>query len=75
MKTRLSQLIQKGRKILGHERAARPGKILGRSQQQFVLLALQELANESGLRMNGRFTQATTLSPSTLVSVTEHVNF
>jgi len=43
--------IEKGRKVVSPERAARFAKILGRSQQQFVRLALQELVNEAGLRM------------------------
>jgi len=33
------------------ERAARFATVLGRSQQQFVRLALQELVNEAGLKM------------------------
>jgi plasmid maintenance system antidote protein VapI len=43
--------IEKGRRVVGPERAARYAKILGRSQQQFVRLALQELLNEAGLKM------------------------
>ncbi len=43
--------IEKGRKVVSPERAARFAKILGRSQQQFVRLALQELVNEAGLKM------------------------
>lgn len=39
------------RKVVSPERAARFAKILGRSQQQFVRLALQELVNEAGLKM------------------------
>ena len=43
--------IEKGRKVVSPERAARFAKILGRSQEQFVRLALQELVNEAGLKM------------------------
>ena len=43
--------IEKGRKVVSPERAARFAKILGRSPQQFVRLALQELVNEAGLKM------------------------
>jgi plasmid maintenance system antidote protein VapI len=43
--------IEKGRKVVSPERAARFAKVLGRSQQQFVRLALQELVDEAGLKM------------------------
>ncbi len=43
--------IEKGRKVVSPERAARFAKILGRSPQRFVRLALQELVNEAGLKM------------------------
>lgn len=43
--------IEKGRKAVGPERAARFAKILGRSQEQFVRLSLQELIDEAGLKM------------------------
>jgi transcriptional regulator with XRE-family HTH domain len=43
--------IEKGRKVVGPERAARFAKILGRSQEQFVRLSLQELIDEAGLQM------------------------
>jgi len=43
--------IEKGRKVVSPERAARFAKILGRSERQFVRLALQELVNEAGLKM------------------------
>lgn len=43
--------IEKGRKVVSPERAARFAKILGRSEQQFVRLALQELVDEAGLKM------------------------
>jgi transcriptional regulator with XRE-family HTH domain len=43
--------IEKGRKVVSPERAARFAKILGRSQQQFVRLALQELVDQAGLKI------------------------
>jgi transcriptional regulator with XRE-family HTH domain len=43
--------IEKGRKVVSPERAARFATILGRSPQQFVRLALQELVDETGLKM------------------------
>ncbi len=43
--------IEKGRKVVSPERAARFANILGRSEQQFVRLALQELVDVAGLRM------------------------
>ncbi len=43
--------IEKGRKVVSPERAARFATTLGRSQQQFVRLALQELVDETGLKM------------------------
>ena len=43
--------IEKGRKVVSPERAARFAKILGRSPEQFVRLSLQELVDEAGLRM------------------------
>ena len=43
--------IEKGRKVVGPERAARFAKILGRSPEQFVRLSLQELVDEAGLKM------------------------
>jgi transcriptional regulator with XRE-family HTH domain len=43
--------IEKGRKVVSPERAARFAKVLGRSEQQFVRLALQEMIDEAGLRM------------------------
>ena len=43
--------IEKGRKVVSPERAARFAKTLSRSEQQFVRLALQELINEAGLKM------------------------
>jgi len=43
--------IEKGRKTLSPDRAARFAKILGYSEEQFVSLALQEMVNEAGLKM------------------------
>jgi plasmid maintenance system antidote protein VapI len=43
--------IEKGRKVVSPERAARFAKILGRSAEQFVRLSLQELVDEAGLKM------------------------
>ena len=43
--------IEKGRKVVSPERAGRFAKVLGRSQQQFVRLAPQELLDEAGLKM------------------------
>ena len=43
--------IEKGRKVVGPERAARFAKILGRSPEQFVRLSLQSLIDEAGLKM------------------------
>jgi transcriptional regulator with XRE-family HTH domain len=43
--------IEKGRKVVGPERAARFANILGRSPEQFVRLSFQELIDEAGLKM------------------------
>ena len=43
--------IEKGRKVVSPERAARFAKILDRSPEQFVRLSLQELVDEAGLKM------------------------
>jgi len=43
--------IEKGRKVVSPERAARFARVLGRSQQQFVRVALQGLIDEAGLKM------------------------
>ena len=43
--------IEKGRKVVSPERAARFARILGRSPEQFVRLSLQELIDEAGLKM------------------------
>jgi transcriptional regulator with XRE-family HTH domain len=43
--------IEKGRKVVSPQRAARFARILGRSPEQFVRLSLQELVDEAGLKM------------------------
>jgi plasmid maintenance system antidote protein VapI len=43
--------IEKGRKVVSPERAARFAQILGRSPKQFVRLSLQGLIDEAGLKM------------------------
>jgi antitoxin HigA-1 len=43
--------IEKGRKVVSPERAARFAGILERSPEQFVRLSLQELVDEAGLKM------------------------
>jgi plasmid maintenance system antidote protein VapI len=43
--------IEKGRKVVSPERAARFAKVLGRSREQFVRLSLQELVDEAGLKL------------------------
>ena len=43
--------IEKGRKVVSPERAARFAKALGRSEHQFVRLALQEMIDEAGLKL------------------------
>ena len=43
--------IEKGRKVVGPQRAARFARILDRSSEQFVRLSLQELVDEAGLKM------------------------
>lgn len=43
--------IEKGRKVVSPERAARFAKLLGRSPEQFVRLSLQELVDEAGLKL------------------------
>ncbi len=43
--------IEKGRKVVGPERAARFAAILGRSPEQFVRLSLQELVEGAGLNL------------------------
>ncbi len=43
--------IEKGRKVVSPERAARFARTLGRSPEQFVRLSLQEMVDEAGLKM------------------------
>ena len=43
--------IEKGRKVVGPERAARFAEVLGYSKEQFVALALQALVDEADLGM------------------------
>lgn len=43
--------IEKGRKVVSPERAARFAKTLGYSQEQFVRLALQALLDQRGVKM------------------------
>jgi plasmid maintenance system antidote protein VapI len=43
--------IEKQRKVISPERAAKFAKILGYSQEQFVRLALQEILNQAGISM------------------------
>ncbi len=43
--------IEKGRKFVSPERAARFAKILGHSEQSFVALALQDIVNQGGLKL------------------------
>ena len=43
--------IEKGRKVISPQRAARFARVLGRSPEQFVRLSLQELVDEAGLKM------------------------
>ncbi|MBF0103952.1 MAG: helix-turn-helix transcriptional regulator [Deltaproteobacteria bacterium] len=43
--------IEKGRKTVSPQRAARFAKILGRSREQFVRLALQQMIHDAGLKM------------------------
>jgi len=43
--------IEKGRKVVSPERAARFARTLDRSPEQFVRLSLQGLVDEAGLKM------------------------
>ncbi len=43
--------IEKGRKFVSPDRAARFAKILGQSAQSFVALALQDIVNQGGLKL------------------------
>lgn len=42
--------IEKGRKFVSPERAAKFAKKLGYSQKQFIRLSLQDIVNQSGLK-------------------------
>jgi transcriptional regulator with XRE-family HTH domain len=42
--------IEKGRKVVSPERAARFARVLGYSEKQYVRLALQDLVRQSGLK-------------------------
>jgi transcriptional regulator with XRE-family HTH domain len=42
--------IEKGRKVVSPEHAARFAKVLGRSREQFVRLSLQELVDEAEVK-------------------------
>ena len=44
--------IEKGRKVVSPERAAKWAKILGYSDIQFVRLALQDQLDKAGVKMN-----------------------
>lgn len=46
--------IEKGRKIIGPKRAATFAKILGYSDRYFVMLSLQEMLDDAGLKMKIR---------------------
>ena len=43
--------IEKRRKFVSPERAAKFAKILGYSQEQFVCLALQDIIDQAGIKM------------------------
>jgi len=43
--------IEKGRKFVSPERAAKFAKILGHSEQSFVALVLQDIVNQGGLKL------------------------
>ena len=46
--------IEKGRKLVGPERAAKWARLLGYDEAQFVRLALQELVEKAGLDLTVR---------------------
>lgn len=46
--------IEKGRKVVGPERAAKWARLLGYDEAQFVRLALQELVEKAGLDLTVR---------------------
>ena len=43
--------IEKGRKFVSPERAAKFAKILGHSERSFVALALRDIVNQGGLKL------------------------
>ena len=43
--------IEKGRKFVSPERAAKLARILGHSEKSFVALALQDIVNQGGLKL------------------------
>ena len=43
--------IEKGRKFVSPERAAKFARILGHSERSFVSLALQDIVNHGGLKL------------------------
>jgi transcriptional regulator with XRE-family HTH domain len=43
--------IEKGRKFVSPERAAKFARILGHSERSFVTLALQDIVNQGGLKL------------------------
>jgi transcriptional regulator with XRE-family HTH domain len=43
--------IEKGRKFVSPERAAKFAKTLGHSEKSFVALALQDIVNQGGLKL------------------------
>ena len=43
--------IEKGRKFVSPERAAKFARILGHSERSFVALALQDIVNQGGLKL------------------------
>ncbi|OGQ49542.1 MAG: transcriptional regulator [Deltaproteobacteria bacterium RIFCSPLOWO2_02_56_12] len=43
--------IEKGRKFVSPERAAKFARILGHSERSFVALALQDIINQGGLKL------------------------
>ena len=50
--------IEKRRKFVSPERAAKFAKILGHSERSFVALALQDIVDQSGLRLKVRIEAA-----------------
>lgn len=50
--------IEKGRKVVSPERAAKFAKIIGRSQILFVSLAMQDMLDKNGIKMRVTLTAA-----------------